>query len=352
MVRVLTIGTGTRDIFLKSGLFKILRDPKHLEQIGFPTGEAQCFAMGGKVEIDDLVATVGGDAANAAVTFARQGFKTETLIKIGGDQNGRDVYNHLIKERVKLIFRPDGRFKMDSSVILLSADGERTILVFRDVSKSWQKKDIPLNKLDQEIVYVAPGRIPFPVLETALAKLKKNGAFIAMNPSKHYLELGPAKLKNIFKYLDLIVANREEGSYLTGVKYEDEAGIFRKFDDLFGGLVVMTDGPKGVLVSNGEKIYRAGIFKEKKIVDRTGAGDAFGSGFVAGLHHVSSSMYHVSKGVREFTDTDIMRAIRLGSANATSVVEVIGAQPGILTKKQFEDESRWKNLSVTVKKIK
>lgn len=352
MVRVLTIGTGTRDIFLKSGLFKVLRDSKHLERIGFPTGEAQCFAMGGKVEIEDLVATVGGDAANAAVTFARHGFKTETLIKIGGDQNGKDVFVHLLKEKIKPIFRPGNGFKNDASVILLSGSGERTVLVFRAISKTWEKKDVPLDKLNQQVVYVAPGRIPFPVLEMVLAKLKKNGAFIAMNPSKHYLELGPSRLKNIFKYLDLIVANREEGSYLTGVKYGDETGIFRKFDDLFGGLVIMTDGPKGVLVSNGEKIYKAGIFKEKKIVDRTGAGDAFGSGFVAGLfRQVSSVKYHVS-GISGFSDTDIMRAIRLGSANATSVVEAVGAQPGILTKKQFENESRWKNLSMTVKKIK
>ncbi|MFA6354412.1 MAG: carbohydrate kinase family protein [Candidatus Paceibacterota bacterium] len=345
MVRVLTIGTGTRDIFLKSGLFKVLRDPKHLERIGFPTGEAQCFAMGGKVEIDDLVATVGGDAANAAVTFARQGFKTETLMKIGGDQNGRDVYSHLLVEKIKPIFRPSNGLKNDVSVILLSRSGERTVLVFRAISKTWDKKDVPLDKLNQQVVYVAPGRIPFSVLEMTLVKLKKNGAFIAMNPSKHYLDFGAEKLKNVFKYLDLIIANREEGSYLTGAKYEDETEIFKKFDDLFGGLVIMTDGPKGVLVSNGEKIYRAGIFKEKKIVDRTGAGDAFGSGFVAGLHHVSKS-------IREFTDADIMRAIRLGSANATSVVEAVGAQPGILTRRQFENESRWKNLSMTVKRIK
>jgi len=51
MFDVIAIGTATRDVFLISPLFKVLRDPKHLEKIGFKTGEAQCFALGAKVEV-------------------------------------------------------------------------------------------------------------------------------------------------------------------------------------------------------------------------------------------------------------------------------------------------------------
>ena len=66
------------------------------------------------------------------------------------------------------------------------------------------------------------------------------------------------------------------------------------------------------------------------MVDRTGAGDAFGSGFVAGLIQASRIEY----------------AIRLGSANATSVVEYVGAKKGIVTKNDFEKSSRWKNFKI------
>ena len=45
----------------------------------------------------------------------------------------------------------------------------------------------------------------------------------------------------------------------------------------------MTDGAGGVLVSDGHIIYKSGVFKEEKVVDRTGSGDAFGAGFIAGL---------------------------------------------------------------------
>ena len=49
---VITIGTATMDVFLTSRFFKVLKDRKHLEKIGFFVGEAQCFALGSKMEID------------------------------------------------------------------------------------------------------------------------------------------------------------------------------------------------------------------------------------------------------------------------------------------------------------
>ena len=90
----------------------------------------------------------------------------------------------------------------------------------------------------------------------------------------------------------------------------------------------MTDGPRGAWVSDGNRLYTAGIFPDKNLVSRTGAGDAFGSGFVAGL----------------IQKEDIAYAIRLASANATAVTEHLGAHTGALTHTQFEKEVRWKKL--------
>lgn len=341
-MKVLTIGAASRDIVVSSDLFKVVHDPVHLEKLGFPTGEAQCFAMGGKTEVGDLILSVGGDAANAAVTFARQGFKTSTLIKIGGDANGEQVYKDLVKEGIKPIFKPAKGVKMDASVILLSPSGERTILVFRGISKSFEKRDLSATNFDFDVAYVAPGHIEFNLIKEMILRLKKKEAFVAMNPSGFYLKMGADRLRPILKNLDLIVLNREEGAALTGQKYDDEKGIFKKFDEMVGGIAVMTDGPKGVMVSDGKKIYRAGIYKEKRIVDRTGAGDSFGSGFVAGL------LGHGSNKGKSFGESDIMRAIKLGSANATSNVEEVGAQTGILTKKEFEGQGRWRSLNISV----
>ena len=105
--------------------------------------------------------------------------------------------------------------------------------------------------------------------------------------------------------------------------------VEKKLDELISGTAVMTDGPKGAYVSDGEYFYQAKIFKEKKLVDRTGAGDAFGSGFVAGL----------------IQKEDVLRALRLASANATSVVETVGAQAGILRKHDLSAK-RWQYLDM------
>ena len=81
--------------------------------------------------------------------------------------------------------------------------------------------------------------------------------------------------------------------------------------------------------------------KEQKLVDRTGAGDAFGSGFVAGLLHQRST-----SNIEPPTVEAIKYAIRLATANAASVVEHIGATEGTLTKQQFETDPRWQNLKI------
>src|SRR4030043_281228 len=124
--------------------------------------------------------------------------------------------------------------------------------------------------------------------------------------------------------------------FFPGNKKEKE--IFEKLDRAEKGIVVMTNGVKGVVVSDGRNIYRSGIFGGK-VIDRTGAGDAFGSGFVAGLVKNQKS----KKKNKKFSIDDMKYAIRLGSANATSVVGKIGAKQGILTKKEFNDK-KWNKL--------
>ncbi|TSC82751.1 MAG: hypothetical protein G01um101420_109 [Parcubacteria group bacterium Gr01-1014_20] len=355
-MRVLTIGTATRDVVLRGDFFKVVHDPGHLKKAGFPTGEAQCFALGlgGKIEIQEPIFALGGGAANAAITFARQGFKTEALIKIGNDPNGEEIMTALKKEKVGPVVIFDKVRGTAYSVIFLSAEGERTILSYHGASQDLRITEVPRRDFNVDAAYVVPGRIGVSVIVSILKKLKKRGVMVAMNPSRHYIDLGAKKLRPLFDFTDIIILNRDEGAALTGKKYEDEKGIFKKFDEMVGGLAVMTDGPKGVAVSDGRRIYKAGIYREKRVADRTGAGDSFGSGFTAGLLRQASSIKHqASRDGRNkiFKEEDIEYAIRLGSANATSNVEEVGAQSGILTRRQFETQARWKNLSVKTFKI-
>lgn len=342
MLDVITIGTATRDVFLTSPLFKVVRDPEHLERLGFPTGEAQCFALGAKLEVGEPVMTIGGGATNAAVTFARQSFRTAALVKVGEDRNGDAVLEDLRRENVVPFAVRTRDHGTGYSVILSSPTGERTILNYRGAAETMRSAEVPWKKLRARWAYIVPSHIPLPVMLRIVAHLKKNKTRIAMNPSQYYLALGARRLAPILRSLDVMLTNREEAAYLTGVRYEDERGIFKKFDELVRGIAVMTDGPRGVLVSDGSRIYRAGVFKEKKIVSRTGAGDAFGSGFVAGLARAAAG---------PSTPRAVEEAIRLGSANATSVVEHVGAQVGILTTGEFRRQRRWRSLKITARAV-
>ena len=278
--------------------------------------------------------TTGGGAANAATTFARQELKTGALIRVGADAFGDAIVDHLRHERITPFAVRDTHVGTGYSTILLTPGGERTILVYRGASEGLAKNEVPFRKLSARWAYVAPGTTPFPVMREILASLKARGTKLAFNPSKSYLSLGDMKTKELFGMLDVVIMNREEASYLTGVAYKNERGLFKKLDQLTPGVAVMTDGPNVALVSDGKYLYKAGIFKEKKLVDRTGAGDAFGSGFVAGL----------------LQKNDITYALRLAAANATSVVESVGAEEGILTKRAF-GEKRWKYLDLDIEPL-
>lgn len=336
MFDVITIGTATRDIFLTSPFFKVLRNKKQW---------AQCLALGGKIEVDKLIFASGGGATNAGVTFARQGFKAASLIRIGKDEASRAILEEFSKEKITPLAVRDKNQITAYSIILLTSSGERTILVHRGASDDLKIKEIPFKKLKSRWAYISPGNISYPVIEKLFNHFSKNKTLIAFNPSKYYLDMGIKKLTPLLNKTKVALFNREEASYLTGIDYKKEKEIFKKLDEIVDGIVIMTEGNKGVLVSDGKNIYRAGIFKGK-LVDRTGAGDAFGSGFVSGL------MRKNPKPKTQNLKPILEHAIRLGSANATSVIEKIGAKEGILTRKEFERNRRWQKLSIKVIKLR
>lgn len=331
MFDVLTIGTATRDTFLASQLFKILRDREHLIKLGFKTGEAECFALGAKLDVNAPIFSTGGGATNAAVTFARQGFRVGSLIRVGNDQAGEDIIQRLKEEKISPLIIKDKKEHTGYSTILVAPNGERTILVHRGASHGFVKREIPWRSLRTKWAYISPGDIQPALMQEIVRALKKNNVQIAMNLSKRYIEMGAVRLKQLLRQLDIVILNREEASELTEIPYQKERAIFKKFDEIVQGIAVVTDGSRGATISDGAYLYRAGIFKEKKVLDRTGAGDAFGSGFVAGL----------------MQGNDITLALRLASANATAVVEHIGAQEGILTKKEFTIK-RWRYLDLDI----
>lgn len=310
---VITIGTATRDAFLSVPKEKI------------------CFEPGIKKDVSDMEFAVGGGAANAAVTFARQGLSVAAIFRAGDDESGDAVVRELGREGVECWVSRDHDTATGFSTIMLHEGGERTVFAYRGAAEDMPESAIPMGRIKAQWLYIVPSRIDFEVIAKIVAHAHKKGIAIAMNPSGYYLENRGARLKPLLPKLAMLMVNRGEAASLTGMPPEDPSGIFRRLDVLMGGIAIMTDGPKGAWASDGRYMYRAGIFANKKVIDRTGAGDAFGSGFVTGM-------------VRE---GNIPYALRLASANAAANVEVIGAHAGVLTRAEFERGARWKKINIT-----
>ncbi|MFA6135943.1 MAG: carbohydrate kinase family protein [Candidatus Paceibacterota bacterium] len=340
MYDIITIGTVTVDTFIKADFLKTVKDRKHLEKIGFKTGVAQCFSFGSKIEIKEPLVSIGGGAHNTAVTFSKNGLKTASLFNIGDDYFGKIILKEMERKNITPLAIIDKGKPTGNSFILLDKSGERTILVSRGCSGEIEGKEIPFKKLLAKWSYVVPGSIPLDVINKIFLHLAKQGTKIALNPSKDLIELGVEKIKHLLNKCDVIFVNKEEASCLTGISYNKTKEIFKKLDKHVKGIVVMTDGKNGSWVSDGKNVYKSGIFKEKKVVDRTGAGDAFGSGFVLAIIRATDNQR-----LTIYNKNQIREALRMANANATSVIERIGATEGILSKDEFERDKRWKNLN-------
>lgn len=341
---VITIGTATQDMFLRGPMFKgEIKDPEELKKLGIHAEEATCFGLGSKISIEEPITEIGGAAINTAVTFSRQGLKTAAFFKVGNDQFGKIIISELKKEKVTDLGLIDKKVKTAFSSILLSPDSERTILTYRGASETTKESEIPFSKFASKWAYISPSNMNYNLVIKIINHFYNQKTLIAINPSSAMIKMGMKKLAPILKKTDVLILNREEASYLTKIDYNSKDEMFRELDEIVKGIFVMTDGTKGAWISDNKNIYEVGVFKNKKRADKTGAGDSFGSGFIAGLIQKQEQCI---KGL--CSAENIKYAARLASANATSNVEQIGATTGILTKKEFENNKRWKQLSIKV----
>jgi len=317
MFDIITIGSATRDVFLAGKNFK-------------DNEEAFCFATGSKVEVDDIVFATGGGGTNAAATFASLGLKCACVGKVGDDPGGQASLEDLKKFGVttKFIIK-DPQQHTAYSIIISAPDKDRAILVYRGASKKLSAADVPFSKLKTKWLYITSIGGNTALLNLLTKFAAENNIKIAFNPGSRELEAGLDKLKYIIQETDVLFLNQGEAAKLTGCDFQDTDSILAKLNQVIvKGTVVITRGSEGLVVSADNKRYEAGILGGEA-VERSGAGDAFGSGFITGLIMKDSIEY----------------AIQLGSANATSVIQYVGTKNGLLSKADLADI---KKVEVTV----
>ncbi len=309
MYDIICIGSATRDVLLEAEGLELR---KHADS---PTGTEQCFSLGSKIEIKKIVFTTGGGGTNAAVTFGRQEFKTACVGVIGSDIAGKEITEELKKEGVEPLFQEHDDDFTAYSVILVNPNAERTILSYKGEGQHFDVNRVPFDKLKAKWFYIDSLGGHYDLFEVLVNYAVKNNIKIACNPGGKELAHGLEKLKPLLKNIDVFAVNKEEGAELMGVKLEEQEELFEKFRNICSGIFVLTDGHNGVQVCAGSKKYAAGV-PDSPIVERTGAGDAFNSGFVC--EYIRSG--------------DIKKAVQFATANASSVVTKWGAKAGILKK--------------------
>lgn len=311
-MKIITIGSATLDVFVKSKAFKILKSEKFL------TGEGECLAVGSKNEADEIFIDTGGGATNAAVTFANLGISVSVLTRVGDDLFGREIEKVMKEKRVDLdLLQKDKKLNTSYSTLLLLGTGERAVLVYRGASNALEfpKKEV---KADWFYVTGLGGNIKLlgQVLDYAAGRKIK----AMFNPGGGELKHGLKKLMPYFKKLEVLNLNREEAALLCETEM-DRFDIIKKKLNGIAPYVVITDGPSGAFCLYNNELYFAASLGTKP-VNTTGAGDAFGSGFCAGLA----------------LKNDLDYALQLAILNSDGVIRITGAKNGLLKKIPGEKE--------------
>ncbi|MFW6014107.1 MAG: carbohydrate kinase family protein [Candidatus Nanoarchaeia archaeon] len=322
MYDVITFGSATVDVFVKTGLemISIKHDGEEEEFVAYESGS--------KILIKDLDFMLGGGGTNTAVSFSRLGLKTAFCGCLGLDENAEHIIYSLKKEKVDFVgTKKEG--KSGYSVILDSLEDDRTILAFKGVNDKLQYKEIEKKILDCRWFYFSSlmGE-SYKTFVKLTDYAKKKGIKVAFNPSSYLAKKGCEYLKKPLKNTYFLILNLEEAQLLVG-KFNVK-DLLKKISELGPKIVVITNGKEGAYAYDGSYYFISG--GNVKVKETTGAGDAFASSFLAGIMLKNETGY----------------ALRLASANASSVIGELGAKNNLLTLKDANKKIKNKR----VKKLK
>jgi len=305
MYDIICVGSATVDAFLGTGTKLFQKTYKNLVRVPF----------GSKILVDKLLFSTGGGGTNTAIGFSRLGFRVAYLGRVGLGANSERIIGELKKEKVdlSLIIRKKGRTGF--SVVLDAKGHDRTILAFKGSNNEVLYSDINKKKLKTKWFYFSSmvGK-SFQTLLGLAEFAKKHKIKVAFNPSSYLAIKGTRYLKKVLDVCEILILNKGEAGELLGKLNE------KNIDKLLLGLykivprlVVITDGGNGVYCYDGKFKYFAKA-RPIKVIEATGAGDAFACAFVSGIIKGKTIEY----------------ASLMGSANAESVIQHFGAKNDLL----------------------
>lgn len=278
-----------------------------------------CMSFADKIAYDSLeVVPAVGNSSNVAVGTARLGVRSAAFTAIGNDYYGQQILDTYKKEKVGAEYVKINKGAQTNYHFVINFQAERTILL-----KQLKYDYFAPHKIgNTPWVYFSSIGEGFPPFYENLSRHLKNHPRIKMgfNPGTFQIKLGVKKLAEIYRHTHVLFVNREEAQRILNIKNQNVKILFKGLHRLGPKIILITDGPDGAYASDGANQYFMPKYPDHKPpFERTGAGDAFSTGFM------SASVYNLP----------ITEALRWAPINSMSVVQYTGAQKGLLTKLQL-----------------
>ena len=239
----------------------------------------------------------GGSVANSIVGLSQLGNKVGFIGKVNDDELGKKYEEGLLKEKVSYFYsKKKEEMPTGTCLILVTPDSERTMCTFLGTAGKINENDVDVDAINKSEIIFLEGYLwdegdPKKAFEKAITNANKvamslSDQFCVDRHKPHFLELVKHKL-------DITFANEQEIMSLIDAKDFNEVIDFAKS---LGKLLVITRGEKGAIAINSSEVSECGIKQGLNIVDLTGAGDLFASGFLHGFVNQMSLRESLEKG--------------------------------------------------------
>ena len=239
----------------------------------------------------------GGSIANSIVGLSQLGNKVGFIGKVNDDELGKKYEEGLLKEKVSYFYsKKKEELPTGTCLILVTPDSERTMCTFLGTAGKINENDVDVDAINKSEIIFLEGYLwdegdPKKAFEKAITNANKvamslSDQFCVDRHKPHFLELVKNKL-------DITFANEQEIMSLIDAKDFNEVIDFAKS---LGKLLVITRGEKGAVAINNSEVSECGIKQGLNIVDLTGAGDLFASGFLHGFVNEMSLKESLEKG--------------------------------------------------------
>lgn len=310
---LITVGDSTIDTFLKIHDATVECDINHEEC-------KICVSYGSKIPVDTISHGVAGGAANVAVASSLLGLKVAVYTNIGKDYQGKLIREAFVSAGIDVVYVNEEANLDSNSSVVLTFQGERTIFTYHQDwfyhlpnldSCSW----LYLTSLSETYTSTS-------IMDEIYHYLQKGKAKLVFAPGTYQIKADIKRYPKILEKCEIIIMNFSEAKIVLSIEPEEQiemSDVLSKILGLGPKIAVITDGEEGSYASDGQQNLKVGIFPTK-LVEKTGAGDAYASGLVAALHY--------SKPIEE--------AMIWGTINASHCIQEVGAQNGLLNREQLE----------------